>query len=208
VGRRGRRRLGTATVPDHTASLICGNATRWNPVRRPHDVYSAYRASSHHEGAQLSGAACRVMRLGRRHMPDLRRGPLRFRLVCSPSPRWRLGLVDKPVPKGFRLRDEYELAGGVPGNAGLVSLCSVGEREAGVNNYAQHPGPGALNQVAAGGAPEFGAMVLSRSVAEQLDVGPRPVAGTRRSRQSGFGRPRALARRRGPRRYGRSRRRR
>jgi hypothetical protein len=32
-------------VPDHIVSLICGNATCRNRVRRPLDVHSAYRAS-------------------------------------------------------------------------------------------------------------------------------------------------------------------
>jgi glyoxylase-like metal-dependent hydrolase (beta-lactamase superfamily II) len=47
--------------------------------------------------------------------------------------------LDVPFPRSWWLRDEYELACGVPGDAGLVSLRGVGEREGGVNNNVQRP---------------------------------------------------------------------
>jgi hypothetical protein len=59
----------------------------------------------------------------------------------------------------------------VSGDADLVGLCGFGEREGGVDDDPQGGEPGTLYELRAGGAADFDAGVLSRSVAEQFDAG-------------------------------------
>lgn len=71
------------------------------------------------------------------------------------------------------VRDEYEVAGGVAGDADLMGLRGFGEREGGVDDDPQGGSPGALDELRAGGAADPGARVLSWPVAEQFDAGRR-----------------------------------